>query len=440
MAPRNPRVKYPPAQERFVKRTRDAIDSNPAYFDTHDWRSIFPSGGTRSSLTKPVSTESFYVKPIAAWVPDKLFEHHVPCCPRCRSNRYVDVKGARWINTPKILFGVSTHKYLDTKLYPCRGCSKRFTGYNRESMAVDHDKYMGFFNFYLSSRFAADEELIAFVSNMYDKSTATIQRVLTAMTTEKYLSDHIYYLHACRANRIKKTATNVIDGGQSTLDPLLENLSEAPTAPPAERTLLRLKSDFKRTRLNLLLAESNARNPIHFGDLIKTKSGRNKLVTKGMLASVGKGKLQQLIDAGFETGKDLVAYNGIHHNWSHTARRRDAFRSTRKQVQDIFESRNGVVFALQQELNRLQEQIDKQQEEVDLQGIIVDDRGDNRQRAIINSLEERTQPFSKMTNSNGYNARIISSARIDNILQAHFLQRKPMAQSKITLFIFNDKN
>ena len=234
--------RYGQAQARFIQRTRDAIDRNSKFFDTVDWRSILPSGGTRSSLTKAVTTESFYCKPIAAWVPELLFENHVPSCPRCKSPRSVNVAGARWINHPKVLFGVSSHRYLDTKLYPCRGCGKRFTGYNRESMHLDEEKYMGFFNFYLSARFAVDEELYSFCSNMYDKSTATIHRVLTGMSTEKYLNDHIYYLHACRANRIKKKAPNIATGdqSQSTLDPLLKDITEAPEAPPAERTLLPL--------------------------------------------------------------------------------------------------------------------------------------------------------------------------------------------------------
>ena len=156
---RKQQERYSAAQLRFIKKTRHQVDTDPTFFDHHDWRSILPSGGRRSSLTKAVSTESFYVKPLACWVPELLFENHVPACPRCKSSRYVNVANARWVNHPKIMFGLSEHQYLDTKLYPCRGCGQRFTGYNRLSMDVDQDKYMGYFNFYLSAQFAVNEEL-----------------------------------------------------------------------------------------------------------------------------------------------------------------------------------------------------------------------------------------------------------------------------------------
>ena len=104
---------------------------------------------------------------------------------------------------------------------------------------------MGYFNIYLSSRFAVSEELLSFISNMYDKSTSTIHRILTQMATDRYMNDHIYYLHACQAKRVKRSATNVRTDGQSTLDPLLKDLSVNPTAPPAERTLLELKRKYQ---------------------------------------------------------------------------------------------------------------------------------------------------------------------------------------------------
>ena len=429
-------VKYSVAQDRFVKKTRQQIDTDgSSFFDDHDWRNIIPSGGSRSSLRKAVTVESFYVKPIAAWVPDKLFENHVPSCPRCRSPRYVDCSAARWINFPKVLFGVSSHQYLDTKLYPCRGCGKRFTGYNRESMDLDEEKYMGFFNIYLSARFAVNEELISFITNMYDKSTSTIHRILTGMATDKYLNDHIYYLHACRAKRVKQRPKNVRkeDQSQTTLDPLLVGVSEAPEASPAERTLLRLQCDLKRTRLNLRSAEMTAAGVIDFARLRKVKNGRNR--RSQILASVGVGKLDQFMGAGIHSGRDLVEYTGIHPVWSQTPRRREAFRDLREQCQHIFNARNEVVSRLEQEVSLLQIEIDKKQEEVDLQnnlGLIdLVGRDDDRQAELIRNLEKGNPIFSKMTDPVGYNARIISAGRIDQILLTDFLERKPVQQAKM---------
>ena len=406
------KLPYSVAQDRFVQRTRHDIDANQcSYFDDHDWHRIVPNGGSRSSLRKAVSIDSFYVKPVAAWVPHLLFENHVPSCPRCRSPRFVDVKAARWINTPKILFGVSSHQYLDTKLYPCRGCGQRFTGYNRESMDLDEEKYMGFFNIYLSARFAVNEDLASFITNMYDKSTASIHRVLTQMATDRYLNDHIYYLHACRANKIKKRADNVAANGQSTLDPLLQDVSDIPEAPAAQRTLLRLQKDFQRTRFKLGTAETAARNNLCFRELFKSKNGRNR--RHAPLPSVGTGKLQKFIDAGIESGRDLVDYNGIHPSWNDTPRRRVAFCQLRRMVQDLFSTKQKTVDALLLELDTLQSEINRQQDEVDLQlshGLIeLAGRDDERQQLVIQALEKKNPVFSKMTDCDGYNARIISS-------------------------------
>ena len=430
-------AKYSCAQDRFIRRTRLEIDSNPNYFDVHDWRRLHPKGGRNASLKRPVSLESFYVKPVASWVPDKLFENHVPSCPHCKSNRSVDCVGARWINSPKILFGISSHSYLDTKLYPCRRCGRRFTGYNRESMVLDEAKYLGYFNFYLSARFAVDEELLSFITNMYERSTSSIHKILTGMATDRYLNDQIYYLHACRANAVKKRATNVMENGQSTLDPLLKDLSEAPDASASERTLLRLQCDRKRHRLNLRSAESRAKDPIDFHSLMKIKAGRNKRINAdpATLPSIGTGKLEKLIAAGFDNGLELTDYQGIHPEWSTTPRRREAFRELRESIKTIFDARLETVRKLEEELVRMDEEIQQQQEEVDLQvnfgNIELVGRDDDRQHRIINALEKKHRPFSKMTDPKGYNARIISTGRIDQILLTDFLKRKPMSQAKM---------
>ena len=225
--------------------------------------------------SKNVTAESFYIKPIAAWVPDKLFPSHVPVCPRCETSRFVDVGKARWINNPKVLFGMDTHRYLDTKLYPCGCCNKRFTGYNRDSMKYSSNLYKGFFNFYLSGRFSVDDKLYAFITSCYDMHTPTIHRILEQACTEKYLNDYMYYLHAARAKRVKAQPPNVVEGNRSrSLDPVLTNLTNNP-ATPAERTLHSLQSQLKRKRLDLLSAENKVRDSICFKYLKKRKDGRN---------------------------------------------------------------------------------------------------------------------------------------------------------------------
>ena len=82
------------------------------------------------------------------------------------------------------------------------------------------------------------------------------------------------------------------------------------------------------------------------------------------LPSVGVGKLDKLVTAGFDNGRQLVEYNGIHPSWSGTPRRREAFRELRETVKGLFDSWLETVQKLEQELERTDEEIQKQQEEV----------------------------------------------------------------------------
>lgn len=173
--------KLPFAQSQwdFIQTTRDQVDTQESFFDSHDWQNIAPKGGRHSSLRKPVCVDSFYVKPVASWIPHRLIPNHIPKCPHCESAEHVDIGKARWINSPKILCGMSQHKYLDTKLYPCSHCNKRFAGYDRRSIGLDGEKVMGFFNIHLAQRFTVDEQLYSFVTSCHDVGTPTIHRIST---------------------------------------------------------------------------------------------------------------------------------------------------------------------------------------------------------------------------------------------------------------------
>lgn len=118
----------PTSQREFVERIRAAVLANDRFFDSHNWQNIEPTGGRNSSLTKGTHADRFYVKPIACWIPHLLIPNHVPCCPRCGKRDLVEVnRGVRFVNSPKILYGLGSHKYLDTLCYPCNRCKRRFT-------------------------------------------------------------------------------------------------------------------------------------------------------------------------------------------------------------------------------------------------------------------------------------------------------------------------
>ena len=108
------------AQLNFIKVNRAEVDKNKeGYFKERDWRNVTPSGGRfRCAGTKrKVNVNSFYIKPLAVFVPHLLLKNHVPSCPKCESSLSVFTEGPRvkWVKVPKLLFGVNSHKHLDTK-------------------------------------------------------------------------------------------------------------------------------------------------------------------------------------------------------------------------------------------------------------------------------------------------------------------------------------
>lgn len=103
----------------FITKIRGAVKNDPkAFFADHNWRNITPFGGTNDStlfsLKTQTTVDAFLVRPIACWVPHMLIANHVPSCPRCKGKDHIDLVKARWINKPKILYGLTSHKYLDT--------------------------------------------------------------------------------------------------------------------------------------------------------------------------------------------------------------------------------------------------------------------------------------------------------------------------------------
>ena len=227
---RNKRKPFGPAQAAFIKETRASLDANAkGFLKGKDWRNIQPCGGrfvVGTISASPLSVESFYIKAIAAFVPHVLIPNHTPCCPHCESPKDVDTFGSKvkWIKQPKVLFGVGTHRYLDTKLYYCNGCNRRFAGYDRKSMQLDANQWAGYFPFNLSNQFAVDDELYSYIVNASNLPMATIYKHLKDMAFQKYYSDQQYYLYLVGANRIKKQATGLSleDNKQPTIDTMFK--------------------------------------------------------------------------------------------------------------------------------------------------------------------------------------------------------------------------
>jgi len=229
------------------------------------------------------------------------------------------VSNARWINSPKTLCGIGSHKYLDTMLYPCNHCKRHFAGTNKTSMSHDSDRTLGFFNMKLSKRFTVDEDLYSFIIAGWKMPTAQLRQQLEDITTQKYLSDYKYYLHALRCDKIKLHRHEVCleDRAQETVDRHLREVSTT------ERTLAEVRANMVWSRLRYQSALNTFRSSIPFQELMNVKSDNNN--SNRMLKKLGKKKLEQLMEAGILSGRELLECNGIPPRWNATRGTRNTF-------------------------------------------------------------------------------------------------------------------
>jgi len=65
--------------------------------------------------------ESFYVKPLATWIPYLLMPNFVPVCQHGQKKGGVDVTNAAFVVNPKILCWVGSHHSFDACQHQCSG-------------------------------------------------------------------------------------------------------------------------------------------------------------------------------------------------------------------------------------------------------------------------------------------------------------------------------
>jgi hypothetical protein len=159
------------------------------------------------------------VKPIAAWLPHLIIPRHIPTCPHCESSGRIDINRSKWVDRPKVLHGIDSHRYLDSYSYYCSGCCRSFYGYNEKSLELDSNKLLGIFNFHLSKGFALDNALYSCIVNHSHEPTAHIHRALALSTADRYIDSAIFYYRAVQANTVVPPR-NFVDGNstQTTLD------------------------------------------------------------------------------------------------------------------------------------------------------------------------------------------------------------------------------
>ena len=424
------KVNYGKAQADFIKLIRQSIDEKEEhFFHDKDWRMLTVKGGRYIGLgSKKMEVTSFYVKPVAAWVPHLLIPGYVPSCPNCKVPRWVDCKNSKWITTPRILYGLRCHRYLDTKMYYCSGCTNRFAGYNLKTMEIDAKRLIGFFGFNLSRQFAIDEELYSMIVNLGEEATATIHKQLAQNVKDKYFDDFQYYLYSVRNNQVMTVSRNTTlhDATQATLDPHLQPIQKE---SEDKRNAKRLEMILQAKRVELRRATESVDDPIDFKNLLWTKKQRNARAM--MLPNMGVSKLKKLISYQILNAKMLLQYNDVDGNFVDT-RGRSSLEIWKSVVSDEYQKREAALEAATVEFNLADHRY--QSARAILQEHSMEK--ENLQLAEVDLPTVQCSPtlppmFSTMTDNGGYNARFLSMKRIDSVLNTEFQHRKPVQLGKM---------
>ncbi|CAB9521923.1 hypothetical protein (Partial), partial [Seminavis robusta] len=255
----------------------------------------------------------------------------MPTCPHCKCNKYIDIGRSRWIESPKILFGIDSHRYLDTKLYYCRNCTKHFNGFNKTSLQLDSHLWVGLFDFHLTDTFAVDAQLYSDIINSTDQTSTAIAKKYAQRVFDKYVSDFHYYLYAVRGNKVRAERTDVssADRTQRTLDDMVAPPTQLTDMQMTVSTLQRLlrKAKFHQSHTDAMVEDD-----LDFKDVVSRKKNRNEM--KAPLSGIGVGKMRDLIAVGVHNGRQLLQYDNLSNKF-----KKDVLNGWKRKVDAIFKER-----------------------------------------------------------------------------------------------------
>lgn len=429
------------AQWSFVKKVRGAVQKDHiGFFNDHDWKNIVPSSGTYDShlLNKGSkntrSVQGFYVKPCALWAPHLLIDNHIPTCPRCESKEFVDPGRARFINSPIVLFGMDTNRYLDTFLYPCNKCSRTFSGYNKQSMKLDASVYYAYFDFYLGPGYAVDEILYKhIVEEAASSATAMIARRLKAQAYNRYYADYRRYLAALCIKKIQQPKKKQ----KTTMDQFLRKRSNDEVLERLIRTKRESQEECARARSAMDVARNELDKDVRFDGMLGDKDNHNIHGRFNTLSGLGSTKLRRLIGAGLYSMHELMAANSEDKNIVDAG------------LQSLLPGWQDKVVAyydnLQREYSQQLERLTEGEELLSAAATELADYNESRLQGMIrrqegsainpyrrNRHEDSLPPlFTEFGDKKGYNGRVLSKFRIDSIVTNVFQARKVFQEAKM---------
>jgi hypothetical protein len=377
---------------------------------------------------KTTTVEAFYVKPLAVWVPHLLIKNHIPCCPHCKKNNDVDVVKARWINCPKILFGIMRHKYLDTMLYPCRACKKHFAGYNKLAMQLDANVYNGYFNFYLGHGYAVDEELYCnIIESAPTQSTANIAKRLKASAYKEYYTDYKMYLAAVGYEKISKPARK----RQATMEAFCPVKSDDKEFEDFRSNKIEKQADIGRIRAAINYARAQLAKDVPFTAIIKDKDDHNVHGGRNAyLPGIGSTKIRRLMDVGITSLRQLADCDPDDAAYSLLPWKKP-FRNWQKLAEAHYQKLDNDLSKAEGQLAGAIQRAEKAEEDfIMYQCIMMHDDNDAETVAVP---EDRWKPplFSEFQDKKGFNGRVLSKYRIDCIVTTVFNHRKDYMECKM---------
>jgi len=426
LKPRPCKPRYGTAQAAFIEQTRVAIDADPFYFRTHEWTRIQCGGNRYTTMTHPkkITVDSFYVKDLAVWIPHLLTPNYVPTCCRCLSKVAVGLDTTNWVENPKVLCGVFTHRHFDTKCCRCADCKSDFVGWHPVTLRHDAQEIAGILNFRMSKGFAVDDELHTFIVTHNTDTTASIHQKLKKGVADNWINDATHYFKAVLSNRVKKRNPNYLDGtNQRALDRHLEIVKDL---GPAEKRAKRLRSLLAHAEEQLAAAQTKASRDVQFVDTFEKKKNRN--VSGLPFKGIGRSKCLVLIKHGILSAKDLLEYDGgspaILESWIDI-------------VQAHYNNLTREVFILQKKKSEAEEELKDELALQEMFGCDDDDKSEHSEPMDTVAEKEQRVPepkiptFSKLADPLHCDARVISKATVDRIKATDYQKRKSMQIAKM---------
>jgi len=213
-------------QAEFIKSVRLAIQEERGdCFAKRDWQRLTWSTPASLVNAKTMSPHLFYVKDLAVWIPHMLIPGCVPSCAKCLSKEGVDPNQCQFVEFPKMMCGLTCHRYLDSVHCHCTICQGDFQACNPETLKKDGNELVGILNFRMSQGFVIDEALYSFIAvNGANTTTSTFQRIRALHANRCVCAASCCY-RAAMAKRIKPRDPTRVEG-TNHLDSLLKQQLE----------------------------------------------------------------------------------------------------------------------------------------------------------------------------------------------------------------------